>query len=266
MWLLLLSWTRLATGARESPLTRALYEAQPLRPAEEELSLELPVTDAAREAIDETLASRAFHGTTTVAFCFDGGVACAVDSRASMGSYVGSSKTEKVIPFSRHVLGTMAGSAADCSHFIRLVSARAKLHELEEGERLTTAAAARVLATALRRQPRGLGLSVGTMIMGIDDGEPGLVYVDSEGSRVDGTLFAVGSGSTFAYSVLDAEYRPNMDKDAALALVEKAVLTAANRDAYSGGIVNVYFVDKHTGLWSRVKRLDSDDILSRSDR
>lgn len=32
---------------------------------------------------------------------------------------------------------------------------------------------------------------------------PGLYYVDSEGGRVKGRRFSVGSGSTYAYGVLD---------------------------------------------------------------
>lgn len=43
---------------------------------------------------DEPL--RLSHGTTTVALLFDGGVIAAVDSRASMGSFVGSRTTQKV--------------------------------------------------------------------------------------------------------------------------------------------------------------------------
>lgn len=39
---------------------------------------------------------RLSHGTTTVAMLFDGGVIAAVDSRASMGSFVGSRTTRKV--------------------------------------------------------------------------------------------------------------------------------------------------------------------------
>lgn len=39
---------------------------------------------------------RLSHGTTTVALLFEGGVIAAVDSRASMGSFVGSRTTQKV--------------------------------------------------------------------------------------------------------------------------------------------------------------------------
>ncbi|CAN0080011.1 unnamed protein product [Laminaria digitata] len=62
---------------------------------------------------------RLSHGTTTVALVFEGGLIAAVDSRASMGSFVGSRTTQKVIPVSDRILGTMAGGAADCSFWLR---------------------------------------------------------------------------------------------------------------------------------------------------
>ena len=49
---------------------------------------------------------------------------------------------------------------------------------------------------------QGYGLSMGTMIAGWDKKGPGLYYVDSDGTRTDGKVFSVGSGSIFAYGVL----------------------------------------------------------------
>jgi 20S proteasome subunit beta 5 len=46
---------------------------------------------------------------------------------------------------------------------------------------------------------QGYGLSMGTMIAGWDKKGPGLYYVDSDGTRTDGKVFSVGSGSIFAY-------------------------------------------------------------------
>lgn len=43
----------------------------------------------------------------------------------------------------------------------------------------------------------------GTMICGWDKKGPGLYYVDSDGMRMTGNVFSVGSGSTYAYGVLD---------------------------------------------------------------
>ena len=36
---------------------------------------------------------------------------------------------------------------------------------------------------------------------------PGLYYVDSDGTRTDGKVFSVGSGSIYAYGVLDKGYK-----------------------------------------------------------
>jgi len=44
------------------------------------------------------------------------------------------------------------------------------------------------------------------MIAGYDDTGPALYYVDSEGQRTSGKVFSVGSGSLYAYGVLDHGY------------------------------------------------------------
>jgi 20S proteasome subunit beta 5 len=44
---------------------------------------------------------------------------------------------------------------------------------------------------------------MGTMITGWDKTGPQLYYVDNDATRIHGDLFSVGSGSTYAYGVLD---------------------------------------------------------------
>ena len=198
----------------------------------------------------EMLSGRFYHGTTTVAFRFDGGTMCCVDSRASLGSFVGSFATEKAIPVSGRCLGTMAGSAADCSYWLRLLSAVSKLDEMDTGRGPGAAASADLLSSFLAGQPKDLDLSVGTMLFDAD----GLCYADSSGTRLAGDLFAVGSGSAYAYSVLDAGYRTDLSVCEAADLAERAVRTAATRDAFSGGFVNVYFADRRSGTWRRLRR------------
>lgn len=68
------------------------------------------------------------HGTTTLAFKFQGGIIVAVDSRASMGQYVGSGTVKKIIEINHYLLGTMAGGAADCSFWERDLGRRCKLY------------------------------------------------------------------------------------------------------------------------------------------
>jgi 20S proteasome subunit beta 5 len=44
---------------------------------------------------------------------------------------------------------------------------------------------------------------MGTMVTGWDKKGPQLYYVDNDATRIRGDLFSVGSGSTYAYGVLD---------------------------------------------------------------
>ena len=98
-----------------------------------------------------------------------------------------------------------AGGAADCMYWQRYLGMRCRLHELKEKERISVAAASKLLANILYGY-KGMGLSVGTMIAGWDKTGPGLYMVDSDGTRMKGEKFSVGSGSTFAMGVLDQGY------------------------------------------------------------
>lgn len=62
------------------------------------------------------------HGTTTLAFKFNGGVIVAVDSRATAGPWIASQTVKKVIEINPYLLGTMAGGAADCSFWERVLA------------------------------------------------------------------------------------------------------------------------------------------------
>ena len=153
-------------------------------------------------------------GTTTLGFVYKGGVIIAVDSRASMGHFVGSDNVRKVIEISPFLLGTMAGGAADCQFWQRVLGMECRLYELRNNERPSVAAASRILANILYRY-KGYGLSMGTMVTGWDNTGAHLFYIDNDGTRLEGKLFSVGSGSTYAYSVLDSYYKWDLtDKEA----------------------------------------------------
>lgn len=185
------------------------------------------------------------HGTTTLSFKFKNGIVIAVDSRASAGNWVASQSVKKVLEINSYLLGTMAGGAADCQFWERWLGSQCRLYELRNKERISVAAASKILAN-VTYQYKGSGLSMGTMICGYTKRGahtvPEIYYVDSDGSRVNGNLFCVGSGQTFAYGVLDHGYRYDMSLDEALALGKRAILAATHRDAFSGGSVNLYHI------------------------
>merc|ERR1712127_889706 len=103
------------------------------------------------------------HGTTTLAFKYKGGVVVAVDSRASSGAYIASQTVKKVIEINPFLLGTMAGGAADCQCWQRNLGIQCRLHELENGKRISVAGASKLLSNTLYGY-RGQGLSMGTMV------------------------------------------------------------------------------------------------------
>jgi 20S proteasome subunit beta 5 len=89
------------------------------------------------------------HGTTTLGFVFQGGVIIAVDSRASMGGYIASQTVQKCIPITPYLLGTMAGGAADCQYWERVLGMQCRLHELRNKQRISVAAASKLLSVIL---------------------------------------------------------------------------------------------------------------------
>ena len=199
-------------------------------------------------------------GTTTLAFKFQGGVIVSVDSRATQGPFIASQSVKKVIEINPFLLGTMAGGAADCQFWERDLGRQCRLYELRNKERISVAAASKLLANTMY-QYRGYGLSMGTMITGWDKNGPQLFYVDNDAQRLKGNLFSVGSGSTYAYGVLDNGYSYDLSVDEAIELGKRAIMHAVHRDAYSGGINNVYHVGPNG--WTHVFKGDTMETFDR---
>ncbi|KAH7916283.1 N-terminal nucleophile aminohydrolase [Hygrophoropsis aurantiaca] len=206
---------------------------------------------------DKTSRIKIQHGTTTLAFRYQGGVIVAVDSRSSAGSYIGSGTVKKVIEVNPYLLGTMAGGAADCQYWETYLGMHCRLHELRNGNRISIAAASKYLSNLVYGF-KGTGLSMGTMLCGWDKTGPGVYYVDADGTRLKGDLFSVGSGSTFAYGVLDQGYRWDLTDAEAHELGKRSIYAAGHRDAYTGNSCNLYHV-KESG-WIFIGNYDLSEL------
>nr|KAG5712723.1 hypothetical protein BaRGS_029778 [Batillaria attramentaria] len=164
---------------------------------------------------------------------------------------------KKVIEINPYLLGTMAGGAADCSFWERVLAQQCRVYELRNKNRISVAAASKLLANIVYDY-KGMGLSMGTMIVGWDKKGPGLYYVDSDGERLPGNVFSVGSGSVYAYGVLDSGYKWDLSVEEACELGRRAIFHATYRDAYSGGVVNLYHM-RETG-WVKVSQTDTAEL------
>ena len=167
-----------------------------------------------------------------------------------MGAFISSNKVRKVIEINDYLLGTMAGGAADCQFWERYLAMQCRIYQLRNNEKISVAAASKILSD-ICFQYRGYGLSMGTMVTGSDKKGASLWYVDNDATRIKGTLFSVGSGSTFAYGVLDNNYRWDMTLDEAVQLGIRAISSATHKDSASGGVVRVYHVNNH-GSWTKI--------------
>ncbi|XP_043110223.1 proteasome subunit beta type-11a [Puntigrus tetrazona] len=83
---------------------------------------------------------------------------------------------------------------------------------------------------------------------------PRVCYVCSDGLQLKGEIISVGSGSPYAYAVLDDGWRWGMTVDEAVALAREAVFRATHWDAYSGNNVDLFHITAHG--WRRRDRED----------
>jgi 20S proteasome subunit beta 5 len=72
-----------------------------------------------------------------------------------------------------------------------------RLYELANGERISVSGASKILYNILYSY-RNHGLSMGVMCAGSDKTGCRLFYLDNDGTRLEGDVFAVGSGGTYA--------------------------------------------------------------------
>ncbi|XP_063369935.1 proteasome subunit beta type-5 [Cydia amplana] len=197
------------------------------------------------------------HGTTTLGFRYKGGVLLAVDSRATGGQFIGSQTMKKIVEINDYLLGTLAGGAADCVYWDRVLAKQCRLYELRNRERISVAAASKLMANMVYNY-KGMGLSMGMMLAGYDKRGPQLYYVDSEGTRTAGKVFSVGSGSVYAFGVLDSGYHWDLSDVEAQELGRRAIYHATHRDAYSGGIIRVYHMNQEG--WVNVSNEDCSEL------
>ena len=94
-----------------APSTRAAEHNTDLTPASKASAFLRSTTD---DNANPNCPIKLAHGTTTLAFRFQGGIIVATDSRATAGNWIASQTVKKVIEINSCLLGTMAGGAAVC--------------------------------------------------------------------------------------------------------------------------------------------------------
>ncbi len=173
-------------------------------------------------------------GTTTVSLVGKDFVVLGADQKSTLGFMVDSKVARKIYPLDSHLALTIAGSVGDALAIIRLLKAQIKLYKLERGP-ITVKAAVTLLSNILHGS-RYFPYFNQFILAGYDSRGPQIYSLDPLGGVDEKDKFyATGSGSPFAYGVLETGYKENLTQKDAISLVYRAIKAAIERDIGSGG-------------------------------
>lgn len=185
-------------------------------------------------------------GTTTVGIVCSDGVVLAAEKKATLGYLVASKEDIKIVEIMPHIGMTQAGMVGDIQALVRYLKAEAKLFEIRENKRITTKAAATLLANILYGGRWSFfPYMVQIILGGYDKNGPSLFILHPDGSKLEERkYFSTGSGSPMAFGVLETLFREGISVEEGKAIAAKAVKAAVERDIGSGGVgIDVSVID-----------------------
>lgn len=183
-------------------------------------------------------------GTTTIGLIFKDGVVLATEMRATMGNLIASKRAKKIYKITPRIGMTTAGGVGDAQQLVRILQVECNLYEMRRGKTMSVGAASTLLSNFLN-QNRYYPYYVQLLMGGFDDEGPSVYSVDAMGGATrEEEIVATGSGSPFAYGVLEDQYRPDMTEEEAKDLAIRAVRSAMRRDAGSGENIMVVVIMK----------------------
>lgn len=196
-------------------------------------------------------------GTTTLAIACADGVVMATERRATMGHLIGHKDTQKLFAVDTHLALTTAGLVGDAQMLVRHLGAQAQLYRFKRDTAMPVKAAATLLGNILnasRFTPYWVQL-----ILGGRDEKGGQIYsVDAAGGAIPETWTCSGSGSPYAYGVLEDRMTDNLPVKEGVDHAIRALNAAMRRDSASGNGMDIAVIDE-----KGFRRLELEDIVKR---
>ena len=187
-------------------------------------------------------------GTTTVGLLYKDGVVLAADKRATAGNLIVGKNMRKVIKILDNLAITTAGSVSEIQLAEKYMKAELSLKEMRTGRKTSVKEAASFLAGMNYNTIRRYFGIAHFIVAGYDHEGAQLYDVFPDGSLTkfetpEGYVCS-GSGSVFAYGILENECKENLDESSAVKIAEKAVQVALQRDSASGNGVTIFVINK----------------------
>ena len=200
-------------------------------------------------------------GTTTVGIICKDAIILAADKRATAGHLIADKNAKKVHTINENMGLTIAGSVSDTQLLIKLVKAELKLKDFRVGRATSVKEAANLLSGMVYGNIRKMSVMPGIshfLFAGRDRSGLSLYDIFPDGSLTPITNFvSSGSGSVFAYGVLETLYKDDMSTDEGIQLAVKAVNAALQRDSASGNGLSMIKITKEGG----VEEVMSKDVI-----
>jgi len=181
-------------------------------------------------------------GTTIVGCVYDKGVVIAADTRATSGPIVADKNCEKLHYIAPQIWCAGAGTAADTEFTTALISSNVELHALSTGRPPRVVTCMTMLKQHLFRYQGHIGAYL--VVAGVDPTGTHLFTVHAHGSTDKLPYVTMGSGSLAAMSVFESTWKPNLDREGAIALAAEAILAGIFNDLGSGSNVDVCVIER----------------------
>lgn len=182
-------------------------------------------------------------GTTTLGLVCKDATVIATDHRATMGTLIAHTKTQKLYPIGTHMALTTAGLVGDAQILARYLSAEVELYEMKRDAPMPVRSAATLLANIMNARkfaPYYVQLIVG----GWDETGGSVWSLDAAGGSIPDTWTTTGSGSPYVYGVLTDHYKEGLSKDDGVDLAIRGLNAAHRRDSASGNGMDICVIDK----------------------
>ncbi len=180
------------------------------------------------------------HATTCVALRYADGVLIAGDRRATMGNIISHRGMEKVYRTDNFSAVAFAGTAGPAMEMTKLFALSLEHYEKMEGRTLSLEGKANQLSAMVRNNlPAAMnGMVVVPLFAGFDehDNQGRIWNYDPTGGRYEESEYAsIGSGSTYAGTVIKVGWRSDLTSSDAIDLACRALWEAADADSATGG-------------------------------
>ncbi|GAB6055258.1 archaeal proteasome endopeptidase complex subunit beta [Methanobacterium alkalithermotolerans] len=197
-------------------------------------------------------------GTTTVGITCKDGVVFATERRASMGNLVAHKVAEKIFKIDDHIGATIAGSVADAQTLMKYISAEVVLYKMRNGEKMSIESAS-ALASNILHSSRFYPYFVQTLLGGVDDTGAKIYSLDPAGGMIEDKFISTGSGSPFAYGVLEDRYSEDLYVEEGVDIAIRALKSAMERDTFSGNGILIAIINEEDGF----KMLAEEEVKKR---